>query len=80
MLNAKQENRESATVKTHKRQARGKTRRKLWNKERMQLFGVTLKNNINKFIYTKVYTVEHLWILSQEKADGEVYGMCVFKD
>lgn len=33
--------------------------------------GVTLKNNINKFIYTKVYTVEHLWILSEEKADGE---------
>lgn len=39
--------------------------------ERMQPFGVTLKNNINKFIYTKVYTVEHLWILSQEKPDGE---------
>ena len=41
------------------------------NCERMQPFGVMLKNNINKFIYIKIYTVEHLWILSQEKAEWE---------
>ena len=39
--------------------------------ERMQPFGVMLKNNINKFIYIKIYTVEHLWILSQEKEEWE---------
>lgn len=36
---------------------------------------------LSKFIYTKVYTVEHLWILSQERADGEgVRYANVFKD